>query len=185
MILIGIGANIPSSLGAPRATCGAALTALPRLGIEIAACSSWWQTAPIPASNQPWFVNAVAGVKTSLSPTELLSALLKAETAFGRVRSVPNADRVLDLDLLDYNGIISKPGTNEEGLNLPHPRMHERVFVLLPLLEIIPEWRHPETGRTAESLAGALPSGQAAFRMPQADGVFGTEWNREGGLPGI
>ncbi len=185
MILIGIGANIPSSFGPPRATCGAALAALARAGVDVVACSSWWRSAPVPASDQPWFVNAVAALATPLPPAELLAVLLRIEVAFGRVRGIPNADRVLDLDLLDYRGTIDPIEERGIVLTLPHPRLHERAFVILPLLEIDPGWRHPATGRTVEDLAGNLPSGQAVFRMPPAGGLFGTEWEQKETLPEI
>ena len=185
MILIGIGANIPSSFGPPRATCGAALAALARTGVNVVACSSWWRTAPVPVSTQPWFVNAVAAVATPLPPAGLLAVLLRVESAFGRVRGTPNADRVLDLDLLDHHGTMSQIEERGILLTLPHPRLHERAFVMLPLLEIDPGWRHPATGRTAEHLAGSLPPGQAVFRMPPAGGLFGTEWEQKETLPEI
>lgn len=185
MILIGIGANIPSAFGPPRATCGAALAALMRAGVEIVACSSWWRTAPVPASDQPWFINAVVAVASPLPPADLLAVLLRVETAFGRVRGVPNADRVLDLDLLDHHGMTGEVAEQGIVLTLPHPRMHERAFVLLPLLEIDPGWRHPVTGLSAEALAGNLPPAQAVFRMPPAAGLFGTEWEQHESLPAI
>lgn len=180
MILLGIGANIPSVLGPPRLTCGAALAALGRAGVRISACSSWWRSAPVPASDQPWFVNAVAGAETHLAPAELLSLLLRIERAFGRTRAVPNAARTLDLDILDYRGQVSD---GDDGPSLPHPRMAGRAFVILPLLEIEPDWHHPVDGRSVEALAGALPPGQAVLRMPSAQGLYGTEWERESPLP--
>lgn len=179
MILLGIGANIPSVFGPPRATCGAALAALGRAGVKISACSSWWRSAPVPASDQPWFVNAVAAVETRLEPAEFLALLLRIERAFGRTRTVANADRTLDLDLLDYRGQVSD---GADGPSLPHPRMDGRAFVILPLLEIAPDWRHPVSGHSAERLAGSLPPGQAVFRMPSARGLYGTEWERESPL---
>ncbi|OHC83693.1 MAG: 2-amino-4-hydroxy-6-hydroxymethyldihydropteridine diphosphokinase [Rhodospirillales bacterium RIFCSPLOWO2_12_FULL_67_15] len=180
MILIGIGANIPSVFGTPRATCGAALAALGRAGVKVSACSSWWRSAPMPASDQPWFVNAVAGVETDLGPAKILALLLRIERAFGRTRTVANADRTLDLDLLDYRGQVSN---GADGPSLPHPRMAGRAFVILPLLEIAPHWRHPVSGLSAERLAGSLPPGQAVLRMPPAQGLFGTEWEQESPLP--
>jgi 2-amino-4-hydroxy-6-hydroxymethyldihydropteridine diphosphokinase len=101
-------------------------------------------------------VNAVAAVETSLAPIALLDALLALEAGFGRRRSVPNAARTLDLDLLDYDG----RRCNGERLVLPHPRLHERRFVLAPLAEIAPQWRHPRSAKTAAELLAALPPGQ-------------------------
>ncbi|MCC7016485.1 MAG: 2-amino-4-hydroxy-6-hydroxymethyldihydropteridine diphosphokinase [Rhodospirillales bacterium] len=182
MILLGIGANVPSVFGPPRATCGAALAALGRAGVKLVACSSWWRSAPVPASDQPWFVNAVATVETDLGAAELLAVLLRIERAFGRVRTVANADRTLDLDLLDYRGQVAN-GT--DGPCLPHPRMAGRAFVILPLLEIAPDWRHPVSGLSAERLAGSLPPGQAIVRMPPGEGLHGTEWAGENPLPDL
>src|SRR6185503_4871316 len=103
-----------------------------------------------PDPEQPAYINAVAAVETTLQPVELLTLLHGVETAFGRLRSAPNATRTLDIDLLDYEGRILT-----EGITLPHPRIRERSFVLVPLVQIAPDWRHPVTGeRAADLLAG-------------------------------
>ena len=153
MILIGIGANLPSAAGSPRATCEAALTHLERLGLVVTARSPWYETAPVPVSDQPWFVNGVAAVKTRLSAAGVLAALHLTEAAFGRLRSQSNAARTLDLDLLAYGEDVRTDG----ALRLPHPRMHERAFVLFPLRDVAPGWRHPVLGETAANLAAKLP----------------------------
>lgn len=155
MILIALGSNLHGASGGPRATCEAALERLRALGIEIVAVSPWYETAPIPASDQPWFVNGVVQVRTALAPEALLDLLHQVEAEFGRARSVPNAARVIDLDLLAYDG------EHRTGpLNLPHPRMHERAFVLYPLRDIAPAWTHPTLGLTPSALVAALPPGQ-------------------------
>ena len=154
MILIGIGANLPSPAGPPRQTCEAALAHLGRLGITVAACSPWYETAPVPASDQPWFINAVAAVQTSLSPTGVLAALHLTEAAFGRQRTEVNAARTLDLDLLAYGDLVRSDGAPL----LPHPRLHQRAFVLFPLRDLLPDWRHPVLGETAGELAAKLPA---------------------------
>lgn len=153
MILIGVGANLPSAAGSPRQTCEAALVHLGRLGLVIAARSPWYETAPIPASDQPWFVNGVVRAETTLSPAGVLAALHLTEAAFGRLRTSPNAARTLDLDLLAYGDVIRTDGAPL----LPHPRLHERAFVLFPLRDLAPQWRHPALGETAENLAARLP----------------------------
>lgn len=155
MILIGLGANLPSAAGSPRETCEAALAHLGRLGVIITARSPWYESAPVPASDQPWFVNGVAMAATPLSAAGLLAALHLTEAAFGRLRSSANAARTLDLDLLAYGDEVKKDST----LFLPHPRMHERAFVLYPLKDLAPDWRHPVLGKTALELAANVPPG--------------------------
>ena len=155
MILIALGSNLSSPAGGPEATCAAALDRLAALGVEVLARSPWYETAPIPASDQPWFVNGVAAVKTALPPEDLLSLLHLVETEFGRARTVPNAAREIDLDLLAYND-----QTQTGLLNLPHPRLQDRAFVLFPLRDVAPGWRHPVLGHTAGALIAALPPGQ-------------------------
>jgi len=155
MILIGLGSNLDSERhGSPVATLTAALEALPAMRVSVAARSSWYRSEPVPPSGQPWYVNGVAALATDLEPAALLEALLSVEAAFGRVRSVRNAARVLDLDLLDYNGRVLQSAS----LTLPHPRLHERRFVLAPLCELAPAWVHPTLGKTAAELLARLSS---------------------------
>lgn len=150
-IFIALGANIPSAEGPPEATLKAALAALEARGIRILALSRFHQTQAWPDPTDPPFTNAVAEIETQLQPFALLGLLHEVETAFGRKRSSPNAPRSLDLDLLDYRGRI------EQGdLKLPHPRMADRRFVLEPLAEIAPLWRHPVTGQSVDALLRAL-----------------------------
>lgn len=157
MILIGVGSNLASrEYASPCDTAAAAVAALPKIGAELVACSHWYSSQPVPASSQPWFVNAVAMVASELAPAMLLDRLLALEARFGRVRGAPNAARTLDLDLLDYDGIR----LDTDNLVLPHPRLHQRRFVLAPLCELAPDWRHPVLGVTAAALLAALPPGQ-------------------------
>lgn len=186
MILIGVGANLPHPrYGPPRATCGAALASLAEApGVAVAARSRWYRSAPVPAADQPWFVNAVVRVETALDPAALMALLLATEQAFGRRRGEPNAARTLDLDLLTYSELVTgessilAPGTGQApAVTLPHPRLHQRAFVLLPLRDVAPAWRHPVTGMDVKALIAALPPGQTAEVMADAAGVFGSEWN--------
>jgi 2-amino-4-hydroxy-6-hydroxymethyldihydropteridine diphosphokinase len=163
MILIGLGSNLPTPRHAtPQAVVEAALKALPRAGIRVLARSGWYRSAPVPASDQPWFVNAVAAVATPLDPLALLRQLHAIEARFGRKRRIVNEARSLDLDLLAYDDrVAEEPG----GIRIPHPRLAERAFVLLPLAELAPGWRHPVSGRTVEALIAQLPPGQAVTRI--------------------
>ena len=111
MILIGLGANLPSArYGAPPASLEAALAGLEKAGPRVLARSRWYRSAPVPASDQPWFVNGVAEVATVLDPPGLLALLHRVEQEFGRVRREKNAARCLDLDLLAYDNRVTRPG---------------------------------------------------------------------------
>lgn len=137
-VFIGLGAN----LGDARGTLAAAITALGAVeGVEVVAASSMWRSAPLEASG-PDFVNAVVEIRTTLEPGPLLDVLLDLESAFGRERPFRNAPRTLDLDLLLYGERL----VDEPGLVVPHPRLHERAFVLRPLAELAPGLRHPRLG---------------------------------------
>ena len=155
MILIALGANLPSPAGSPRETLEAALAALEGEGLRIVARSRWWSTAAVPPSDQPRYVNGVARIEASLDPAALLAALHRIEDRFGRRRGEPGAARSLDLDLLDHDGAV-RDGAGG-GPVLPHPRLHERAFVLRPLAEVAPGWTHPVTGKTVERLIAELP----------------------------
>ena len=154
MILIGLGANLAGPAGDPRAQVLAALAALPGEGIRVARRSRLWRSPAWPDPRDPAFVNAVVRVESALDPAALLAALHRVEAALGRVRGAPNAPRAIDLDLLDLDGLVraSPPPV------LPHPRLAERGFVLRPLAELAPGWRHPADGRAISDLLAALPS---------------------------
>ena len=158
-VLIGIGANLAAPGHAtPLAGCQAALAALAAQGIGILARSRWYLSAPVPVSDQPWFVNAVATVETVLAPDRLIETLIAVETAFGRRRDRRWQARVLDLDLLAHGRIRLGGGS---GPTVPHPRLHERLFVLRPMVDIVPGWRHPATGAGLAEMLAALAPGQS------------------------
>ncbi len=167
MILIGIGANLTSATaGSPYATCKAALAELAAgpSTITIKACSPWFRSSPVPVSDQPWFVNAVVELATALDPPTLLARLHEVEDVFGRHRSVRNGARVLDLDLLAYDDLILPVGPGP-GPQLPHPRLHERAFVLIPLNDLAPDWRHPILGSTAVEMMAEISTDQLVERL--------------------
>jgi 2-amino-4-hydroxy-6-hydroxymethyldihydropteridine diphosphokinase len=142
---IALGAN----LGDPMATINAALVALANLpGSRLTASSSLYRTAPVGLKNQPDFINAVAVLDTELSAEQLLDELFAIEIRFGRRRSIPNAPRTLDLDLLLHGDTVQE----HSRLTLPHPRMHLRAFVLVPLLEIAPNIVIPGRGHGRDLL---------------------------------
>jgi len=144
----------------------AALAQLARTHIE--ACSSFYRTAPVGLRQQPDFINAVCRVRTRLAPMALMQNLLEIERLHGRVREGDKGGpRTLDLDLLDYDGLVR----NDERLILPHPRLHERAFVLKPLLDLDPSWRDPRSGRTAAEFLAALPDETRAVVRRLGDSV--------------
>ena len=154
MILIALGSNLPSKAGGPRETLRVALDALAENGIAVNAVSPFYKTPAWPDPNDPRYVNAVALVKSDLAPQALMARLQVIETSLGRERSARNAPRTLDLDVIDYDGRV------EEGPPvLPHPRMHSRAFVLLPLFDIAPNWRHPVSGESVAAMIANLPGG--------------------------
>lgn len=158
---IGLGAN----LNDPAAQVEYALAELDRLpGTRLIAHSSLYASAPVGYVDQPDFINAVAQVETRLAPRALLAALLDIEHRHGRERSFRNAPRTLDLDLLLYGNAHF----HEEGLTLPHPRMCERGFVLLPLLEIAPNAVIPGRGPAAGWLAACAEQSVVVLPPPAA-----------------
>jgi 2-amino-4-hydroxy-6-hydroxymethyldihydropteridine diphosphokinase len=144
---VALGANLDD----PQAQVQSAIAALGTLpDTRLVRASSLYRSAPVGYSNQPDFINAVAEVATGLAPRELLDALLALEHRRGRVRDFPNAPRTLDLDIILYGDLA----LHEHGLTIPHPRMHERAFVLVPLAEIAPDASVPGRGAARDLLAG-------------------------------
>lgn len=149
-IYIALGANLPGSSGTPRETLEAALALFPSQDMRVLRHSSWWRSPAQPAGDQPDFINGMVEVATALEPAEVLARLHDLESRFGRVRRKRWEARVLDLDLIDYRGRQS--GGAEGTPVLPHPRLRERLFVLLPLQEVAPDWRHPADAMDIQNL---------------------------------
>tara|TARA_R110000824_G_scaffold399843_1_gene606021 strand:+ start:111708 stop:112253 length:546 start_codon:yes stop_codon:yes gene_type:complete len=168
MILIGLGANLPTIYGGPQDTLRAALSVMPAFGIDVTRVSSFYCTPAMAHDVQPPYVNAVAVVRSLLPAIELLEMLHRIEEQFGRVRKSRWAPRTLDIDLLDYEGQIvtddgprgADAGVGTLPLALPHPGIAERGFVLVPLVELVPEWRHPVTGQDSLALLSVLKAAQ-------------------------
>ena len=152
MILIALGANLPSPAGAPTETLRQALFQLAQTGITVETQSGFYKTAAWPNPSDPPFINAVASLHTQLEPEQLLAVLHQIEAQFDRRRGAANAPRTLDLDIVDFDQRVEK-GPPE----LPHPRMHTRLFVLCPLRHVAPGWRHPVLHATVSELIEALP----------------------------
>lgn len=149
-ILVGIGANMPGPDGRNAlASCEWAVARLGALrGLRLVARSRWYRSTPVPPSGQPDYVNGAACLSGDADPSDLLSQLHGIEDEGGRVRGEINAARTLDLDLLAVDGLM----VDGPGLILPHPRLHERGFVLAPLCEVAPGWMHPRLHRSAAEL---------------------------------
>ena len=136
-----------------------AIDQLNELG-EVIAVSSFFETEPVEFSAQPWFLNCAVALETELMPKILLSKLLAVEQQMGRRRTKPKGPRIIDIDILLYGGAtISAP-----QLEVPHPAMHQRRFVLEPMAEIAPDLRHPVLKRTVRELLEALPGDDAQVR---------------------
>ncbi len=152
-----LGCNLPGAYTSREALLEAALAALPEEGLELVARSTWWASAAWPDPDGPEYRNGVVIVRTALSPAETLAALHRVEERFGRARAEANASRTLDLDLIAYGRIVL-----EDDVWLPHPRAHERLFVMGPLAELASAWIHPVNGEPAFRLAATATVGRDA-----------------------
>jgi 2-amino-4-hydroxy-6-hydroxymethyldihydropteridine diphosphokinase len=158
-LLLGLGANIAGPWGSPEATLARALVALAQAGLAELARSRLYRTKPLGAGRQPDFLNAVVATRARLAPFQLLRLLKALERQAGRRPGRRWGPRPLDIDILDYGGRrLGWPGARRgrTGLILPHPELHRRAFVLVPLSDIAPGWRHPVLGASASALIGRL-----------------------------
>ncbi len=154
MILIAVGANLPSPEGQPPLdSCMAAIDAMRVIpGLSLITASPWYRSAPISPITQPDFCNGIVRMEGEIGPVALLTALQQIENDFGRHRGITHAARSLDLDIIDLNGTIRAI----PPVILPHPRAHLRAFVLRPLMDVAPGWRHPTLRRGVASLLADL-----------------------------
>lgn len=168
-LLLGAGANVAGPWGGPGETLARAFRELARAGVTIVRASNTYRTKPVGDTPQPRYLNAVVMAKSSIAPGTLLRLLKQIERRAGRRTARAMASRPLDLDILDYGGRrIGHPARRRERgrLILPHPEMHVRAFVLVPLLEVAPAWRHPPSGRTVKALLAQLsPAARADVRQ--------------------
>jgi 2-amino-4-hydroxy-6-hydroxymethyldihydropteridine diphosphokinase len=152
--------SLGSNLGDRAANLHAAIAQLEVAG-RLLALSAIYETQPVDVPNQPWFLNCVAAIETDKTPRELLKMVLGVEAAMGRLRMTDKGARIIDIDVVLFGDRV----VNEPGLKIPHPAMQRRRFVLEPLVEIAPEARHPELGKTASEFLAELPSGQTVRRL--------------------
>ena len=175
-VLLSMGANLPSRVGVPRATISRAIDELADFGVEVMAVSRLYRTPGFPAGNRPDFVNAAVLCRTSLAADRVLHNLNKIERNFGRARTERWGPRTLDIDLLAVGDrVLPDRATYEswralppdaqqnkapEEMILPHPRMQDRAFVLIPLADVAPDWCHPVLGLTVSEMLAALPQSE-------------------------
>lgn len=180
--IVALGGNVASSRGAPAETLHLAVTALAEAGFAIRSVSRFFRTPCFPAEAGPDYVNAAVCLRSPWGAEETLARLHQIEAAFGRARRARWGVRTLDLDLVASGAsVLPDVATYEhwralspdlqvkavpDQLILPHPRLQDRAFVLVPLVDIAPQWRHPVSGQTARDLLAALPPEQVAEVQP-------------------
>lgn len=151
--------SLGSNLGDREANLREAVQRLGELG-EVGAISSLYETEPVEFTEQPWFLNIAVQLRTELMPKQLLSAVLKIERDMGRKRLQPKGPRLIDIDIVLFGNAVVSDAT----LKIPHPAMHERKFVLMPLSEIAAEARHPVLKKKVSDLLAELPAGPPVVR---------------------
>lgn len=180
--LVALGGNLPVSAGDSSVILRAALAELAGRGMDLCAVSRFFRTPAFPPGAGPDYVNAAAALRTALPPEAVLAALHAIEAGLGRVRERRWGARTLDLDLLAMDDLVLPDAATQaewrgldpeqqrvlapERLILPHPRLQDRAFVLVPLAEIAPQWRHPATGQSVAAMLAALPAADKAAIRP-------------------
>ena len=156
--IVALGSNLCGEYESSLALLEAAVSRLPKAGFSVVKVSNWWRSLAWPNPADPDYLNGVALVETALTPHAALAALQDLERDFGRRRGLANLARTLDLDLI----ALGRSVADEPGLVLPHPRAHERLFVMGPLAEVAPNWIHPVLGQSANALQKSAPVGREA-----------------------
>jgi 2-amino-4-hydroxy-6-hydroxymethyldihydropteridine diphosphokinase len=162
--------SLGSNLGDRAANLESAIEALPEIGARILCRSSIYETEPVDFLAQPWFLNCVVEAETSLTPRQLLEGLQAIERKLGSKKLVPRGPRIIDLDVLLYDSDV----IHEDGMEIPHPRLAERRFVLVPLAELAPELRHPVLRKTASELLAATQDRSAVRIWQPPHGAAGS-----------
>jgi 2-amino-4-hydroxy-6-hydroxymethyldihydropteridine diphosphokinase len=162
--------SLGSNLGDRAANLERAIEALSEIGARVLLRSSIYETEPVDFLAQPWFLNCVVEAETSLAPRQLLEELQAIERKLGSRKLVPRGPRIIDLDILFYGAAV----THEAGMEIPHPRLAERKFVLAPLAELAPEFRHPVLRKTAAELLAATQDRSAVRIWQPPKGAAGS-----------
>lgn len=164
IVVVALGGNLPGNFVSSEALLEAAVAKLVEAGLPVLARSGWWRSAAWPDPSGPEYRNGVVLVEANRGPEALMNTLFQVEAAFRRVREGKNAPRTLDLDLIAYGRLVR----DDPALTLPHPRAYERRFVMGPLAEVAPAWRHPVLGKTAAELAAAATVGRDAAPLTRS-----------------
>lgn len=166
MILVGLGANLAFENRSPVQNMERVLELLDTIpSVSVSHVSPWYCTAPVGKVDQPDYFNGVATLTTSLDPLGLMRLLLETERRFGRIRDERWGPRTMDLDLLDFDGKVLDLDEDGVTLHLPHPRLHERAFVLYPLMDVAPDWRHPVIGQGAGAFLADIGPDQVVRKV--------------------
>jgi 2-amino-4-hydroxy-6-hydroxymethyldihydropteridine diphosphokinase len=145
--------SLGSNIGDREANLRAAIERLTAAAVEVRRQSRIYETEPVGFADQRWFLNMAVEAATGLFPLQLLTRIGKIEQALGRVRTIPNGPRTIDIDILLYGSTVMSTAR----LEIPHPRMHQRRFVLAPMVDLAPDLRHPQTHQTMRQLLDAAP----------------------------